>query len=571
EGRINSKTATRFNSPVTNIHALLSHIQNDYEGRNLKGVVLMTDGIYNTGISPGYTKHNFPIYTLGLGDTIPKKDISIQQIRYNKISYQGNQFPIEVEVLNEGYHGNTIVVSLLKGNKVLGRESFIPGKNRELNLVRFMADAEKSGLQQFSIKVDIQPDEFTTSNNQEQIFIQIVDGKENILMISRQPHPDIKAFRAAIETNSNYSFFTRVPGIIETREIPKKIDLIIYYDLTGQESFLNTILSAEERKNIPSVTIYGNSLLPQQVEAAFDFISLRMLPRETDQVTGAFNPAFSSFKLSPELQSFLKEIPPLSVPFGDISVKNSGEILLFQRVGSIETTKALFLTSNTTPRKVLLIGEGLWRWRLHDYMKNGDHHLFNELISKIVQFGTTVEDKSKLRVYPLENETTNESVVLETEVYDDLYERVYGTTLNVTIIDQNNNMTKHSFVPTRGNTNLRINNLKSGIYRYEASTVVDNQTHKASGEFIIKEQQIEFANLTADFNLLRRLASETNGHFYPIEQVEELVKVIEKKEPTGVIHSQETYQPVVNIPWIFFLLLGLVSMEWFVRKYSGSY
>ncbi|MDH5604464.1 MAG: hypothetical protein OEY51_11015, partial [Cyclobacteriaceae bacterium] len=492
ESRINSLSSIQFDNRATNLHSLLSKIQNDFEGRNLKGAVLLSDGIYNAGISPGFTRYNFPLFTLGLGDTIPKKDISIRQIRFNKISYQGNQFPIEVEVLNEGYLGNPIGVSLFKGNKLIGKESFIPGKNREMNLVRFMVDAEKSGLQQFSIKVDIQPDEFTVTNNQEQVFIQVVDGKENILMISRQPHPDIKAFRAAIEANSNYSFFMSIPGVTRTSEIPKDIDLIIYYDLTGQEPFLNTLVPVEKRKNISSVTIYGNSLSPQQVEPAFDFVALRMLPRETDQVTGAFNPAFSSFKFSPELQSFLKETPPLTVPFGDISVKNGGEILLYQRVGSIETVKPLFITRNTPPKKVLLFGEGLWRWRLHDYLKNGDHNLFNELISKIVQFGTTLDDKSKLKVFPQEKETMNGTVVLETEVYDDLYERIYGTTLNVTLKDQNDHTTRHSFVTSRGNTNLRINNLVNGIYRYEASTEVNNQTYKASGEFIIKEQQIEY-------------------------------------------------------------------------------
>ena len=88
---------------------------------------------------------------------------------------------------------------------------------------------------------------------------------------------------------------------------------------------------------------------------------------------------------------------------------------------------------------------------------------------------------------------------------------------------------------------------------------------------MLKDQQIEFANLTADFNLLRSLSSETNGNYFPIEQAEGLLTLLEGDEPTGVIHSHETYQPVINIPWLFFLLLFLITVEWSVRKYSGSY
>ena len=59
-----------FDFPSTNLHQLLNRIQSDYEGRNVSGVILVSDGIYNQGISPVYTPFNFVVHSVGLGDTI---------------------------------------------------------------------------------------------------------------------------------------------------------------------------------------------------------------------------------------------------------------------------------------------------------------------------------------------------------------------------------------------------------------------------------------------------------------------------------------------------------------------
>src|SRR6185436_8609107 len=88
-----------FNHPVSDINSVLRQIEAEYDGRNLASVVLVSDGIYNTGVSPLYSVFKTPIYTVGLGDTIQKKDLILNQVHYNKVAYQGNKFPIQAEVL----------------------------------------------------------------------------------------------------------------------------------------------------------------------------------------------------------------------------------------------------------------------------------------------------------------------------------------------------------------------------------------------------------------------------------------------------------------------------------------
>jgi len=42
------------------------------------------------------------------------------------------------------------------------------------------------------------------------------------------------------------------------------------------------------------------------------------------------------------------------------------------------------------------LGDGLWKWKMRDYVDHNNHNLFNELISKTVQYLSVKADKSFL-------------------------------------------------------------------------------------------------------------------------------------------------------------------------------
>ena len=85
------------------------------------------------------------------------------------------------------------------------------------------------------------------------------------------------------------------------------------------------------------------------------------------------------------------------------------------------------------------------------------------------------------------------------------------------------------------------------------------------------QRQAELQNLTADFDLLRRLSKNTGGAFYPLANVDALKTELQQHEAKTIIHSEEAYNALINLKWVFFVLLAMVSVEWFARKYFGSY
>ena len=57
----------RFDAPSTNINEALNVVFESSETQNLAAILLISDGLYNQGLSPSYRSSLIPIHTLGLG------------------------------------------------------------------------------------------------------------------------------------------------------------------------------------------------------------------------------------------------------------------------------------------------------------------------------------------------------------------------------------------------------------------------------------------------------------------------------------------------------------------------
>src|SRR5690606_38403275 len=108
-----------YSATTSDINGALRRIANRYEGRNVAGVMLVSDGIYNAGLSPLYSHYNFPVYTVGVGDTTVRADIALKNVAYNKIAYQGNKFPLRAEVQLKNIGATNLTATLLKRGRVV--------------------------------------------------------------------------------------------------------------------------------------------------------------------------------------------------------------------------------------------------------------------------------------------------------------------------------------------------------------------------------------------------------------------------------------------------------------------
>lgn len=566
---------SEFLATTSDIDGALKRVSHRFEDGNLAGVILASDGIYNHGISPLYTRYNFPVYTIGVGDTVQRPDIAIKNIAYNKIVYQGNKFPLRTEVQVKNLDAQNVTVSLFKRGKLLERKTQKTSRD-DLVTFDFQPEAEEEGIQKLDIRVEVNPEESNTQNNQASVFIEVVKGKKKILMVAAAPHPDIKALREGVEKNPNYEFILHIPGVVDAKPDnlkPENADLVIFHQVPDRQGRTRALFRTFIQSKTPYFVILGQQSDLHELSSQKTPVWFRSTPRDYDEVTPVVNHVFGNFSLSEEIHSIISGYPPVSVPFSNQLAPASAVSLLFQRIGSVSTEKPLLITDASDGRKTaVMFGEGLWRWRLNEYERTEDTEAFDELFGKLIQFLSTSEDKRKFRSYPIQQEFTDtEPVVFESQVYNDIYEPVFGNTIEISIIDDQGEQNGYTYVTSPGNTRYQIGGLKEGVYHYRAKTTINQQVEQVEGEFAVIRHQSELRNLTADFDLLRRLSANTGGKFFLAEESNKLSEVLRQTTAESIIHTEETYTSIINLKIVFWLLLLLVSGEWFLRKYHGSY
>ncbi|NEM97097.1 vWA domain-containing protein [Pontibacter burrus] len=560
----------QFAAPATNLSQLLQTVRDDYRDRNLAGVVLLSDGIVNQGISPTYANYNYNIYPVAVGDTVAKKDIVLASLRYNKVTYSGNRFPLEAELEQQGFDGRTVAVTLKENGKPIDRKTIVLKQGQAVQQVPFQVMAGGLGKRHYEVEVVPQQGEFTAINNTKHAYIDVVKGKIKILVAAAAPHPDINALRAAIETNENYETELFIPGLTQLKQ--QDYDVAILHQLPGRTAGGDAALNLVRQKNIPSLFILG----PQSDIQNFNRLNAGVRVNTTgqaDEVTTAINPNFSTFKVADEANERLQQYPPATVPFGDYQVAPNTETVLYQQVGRVRTNKPL-LTVQTAGniRNATLLASGTWQWRIAEAANNQNPVVYDKLITNLVQLLSAPRNKKRLNVYPVQNDyTSNDEITFEAEAYNEALEPIYGQNITLKLSDEDGQTKSFTFANGENQSGVNIGTLPGGRYTYSATARINGSLQQDKGEFIVEELQLEALHAVADHNLLYQLASNTGSNLYFPNTLEQLEQDILKANYKPIIDSSEDIRDIVDLKWLFFVLLFLITAEWFVRKYNGSY
>ncbi|GGD49045.1 hypothetical protein GCM10011514_11500 [Emticicia aquatilis] len=564
----------KFTKKRSDLSQMLANIKSSYEGRNLTDVILVSDGIANEGISPTYGKYNFNIHAVGLGDTTQKRDVKLNAIYANRIAYLSNKFPIQAEVSSYGFQGKSTTVLLKQAGNVVDKQVVSFEKQDDLKQVTFYVTAQQKGMQRFTVEVVPLNAEFSTKNNAKDAYIDIVDGKEKVLLVALAPHPDVKALKSIIEKNDLYELTIKIVQSDDLNQIGSQpFDVLILHQLPDIYGMGGNVVSRLLAQGKPTLFVLGNQTNITSFNGMQQTLSIAAQAGKADKVTAKFNNNFNLFNLDGDKLSLLERLPPILAPFGDYKPTAGSEIILYQRVGSLTTPKPLLIANTTSARKsAVLAGEGLWLWRLEEFSLTDKQEIIDEVLMKTLQLISVKDDKRKLRVYPISPDfSIDEKVIFENEAYNDIYERIYNQDIKLDITDEKGKVRSFSYTTTKDNSRFEITGLPEGVYRYKASTQVLGKGEIVDGQFIVRNTDLENLNTTADFNMLRTLATQNNGKFFVANQLEKLKDFLSSNKAPDKVTSVEEMNEFINMKWVFFVLLLLATVEWGVRKYLGSY
>ena len=115
----------------------------------------------------------------------------------------------------------------------------------------------------------------------------------------------------------------------------------------------------------------------------------------------------------------------------------------------------------------------------------------------------------------------------------------------------------------------KIADLSSGNYEYKVTVLEQNISE--TGRFIITEFEIENQFTSANVEKLKKLANNSGGKLFYVDQIDELTSELIKNQTFYTI-QESTVKPqnLINWRWILFLVISLFTLEWFIRKYYGK-
>ncbi|MGE5447168.1 MAG: hypothetical protein ACM3PR_02320 [Bacteroidales bacterium] len=557
---------------ASNYGQAIKTLKNNYINKNIGAVLLVGDGIYNEGQNPANIVSNlkFPIYTLGVGDTILKADAAIRSVKTNKVAFLKNKFPVEIELKFLKLKDKMAYLEIENNKKQIYSSTIPITSDDDFKLEFVSPEATQAGLQHYKIRVRPFNEETNVKNNEYEFVIRVMENKQRILMLSDGPHPDLGALRTSISELQNYD-----TQIITGNQMPdslNKYSLIILNQLPSAKNVASKLLSRIKESRIPVLFIVGPTTLLDQLNTLNMGLKVST-SRNTEEVQARFNDDFSLFTLSPETKELLSVASPFVSPFGNTEVSPQLQTLAWQSIKNIPTRKTIIALGSDKGRKLgFIVGEGIWRWRLYDYMQSGNHDAFDELVHKMIQYIALRENEDNFNVNCPALFQENDKVEMTAELYNDSYELVNTPDVNIRIMNDSLKEFNYTFDRTAEYYRLNIGIQPPGDYTFEAKTQLGSQQFTEKGSFSIIKNEIELQNNQADFGLLYQLSAQSGGKFSTLENYGTLLDAIgNNKQITVQQHEQTMLTEWINVKLLFLLLIVLMTIEWFFRKYWGIY
>lgn len=557
--RLNLEDTCTFDRQGTNLSKVLMENSDYFVNQNVPAGILISDGNITSGKRALNNPGNFPIYSVGVGDTAKQVDAKVVDVFVNDMVYAKNDFPVELNLHFNQLKGVSQNIKLYLGGTLKKTFSVQPSSNNFFEEQQEYLSTEKVGIVELRVVIENKVSEFVKTNNETVKYIEVLDNRQKILFVTGNVHPDFRAVKSALWGKDNFE--------IETISADDKIPELNQFNVV-------VLLG-----NAPQMNLYPDVLLEKKVNflwftgATGQFnnkvLRLNRLDNDNDNASPLFNESFRLINYSDSVQQFFSDLAPLKVPFGKWSFNGSNEVLLYQNINGVKTNYPMFTFGRFRDTKyAAFIGEGIWNWQ---FFQNATFGELDDLIVKAVNYLSVKQDPSALKIALKKKYISNEEVIVKASFYNESMQLDNSGILELSITNAQEERYQYEFLKSGGQYELNIGKLLPGVYTYVVDLSRGDKHLKKEGRFIVEAADLEIKTLEANHSVLRDLAASTNGLFYELENGQDLIAELNSSKmfkPISYLESK--LEPLIKNKWIFYVLFVLLITEWFIRKWQGT-
>lgn len=581
---LNSWPTAQWRGGQTNLDVAIKELEARFENRNMAGLILATDGLINRGAQPEYSSHwpNTPLYTVGLGDTTVVRDRWIDRVDHNRVAYLGNAFPVEVVIQSQGLADELTTVEVYSGQKSLASLSWTPSSNKASEHFEFMLPTDGLGLQRYEVRCNVASNEANSLNNRSSFYVEVLESKRQVLIVSDAPHPDVSAIILALQeqdqTEVEVLHTSNLKDASSLLEAIEQADVLIAHNILGQSFGAMSWPRLIQMNQKPCWWILSDDASQSALSSIAEWgIRLENTTGLSETHRIRANPNFGLFQISKELEAACQQWPPMQGPFGNIQWSPAWNPLFYRQLGNLETNQSCWSVRapSNDRRMAVTIGQGFWNWRMRNYLQNESHEQFNALIQRHIQFLGSESTKDRLTVAAPKSIEVDQRFELTAEVYDASLEPAQGATITLELKSEDGATYPMAFSERNQRYALDAGRLQEGSYTWIASCQLDRELFQQSGSCVVRGMQAELNSKPADHALLLRLSERTGGSFCGTLDSMTTERLIAALQVTGmpsvILHEQIQLDPLIAWEWILWCLIAMLTVEWIVRRRAFGY
>ena len=598
---------------TTDITGALDDITRRSSGMPLSGIILATDGATNVSRDLDATlrelrARDIPVFTVGVGDTARPLDAELTRINLPRRVLVGSRANIDAFVSLSGYGATRVLMNVREDGRAVKTEEFNLRGN-DTQAVNLEIIPSTAGFHRYTVEITPLDGEVTVDNNRQDALVEVIEGPLRILHVEGEPRWELGKIRESLSlTEKNIAVVTLQrtgenkfyrQGISGEQELvagfPRTEEELFAYDGLVLGSVEASFFTTEQLRNIETfVARRGGGLLALGGRLSFDagkykgtliddLLPLALEGRKVDDAESyapVYKPQLTSAGTAHPItrlnedraasQKTWNDLPPISISESLKTVKPGATVLLEgKRAGAASPAVPLLAQQKYGRGQTLAFtATDSWRWRMRMDSKSNAHETFWRQMLRYLVSGTPkqIEVGAQQDVYVMDD-----VVHVVADIRDKHYNPVNDARAMARITKPSGVTVE---VPLKF-TSINDANVYTGEFKADelgshgieliASSSALGQVG-ARSNVLVSDLNREYFSAAQNTDLLKRIAAETGGKYYQLNELQSLMDDLTyRKTP----YSERVTKDLWDMPINFFLIVGLLSAEWFLRKREG--
>jgi len=208
----------------TRVGEALQAVRSRYTGRDLAGIILISDGADNGRFGPDgldalgvsfVRSLDAPVHTLLLGGT-SLRDVSVVGVRADEFAFVKIPFTLEAVLRIDGYKERPFTVLLKQDGKTIATQSVTPTADAVTLTVPFEVRPSRVGRFLYTVEVPPLEGEVLHVNNAARVVLDVIRDRVRVLHVAGRPSYDERFLRALLKNDPNVElisfFILRTPA-----------------------------------------------------------------------------------------------------------------------------------------------------------------------------------------------------------------------------------------------------------------------------------------------------------------------------------------------------------------------